>query len=92
MLRREGNTELQELKNKVKELSDEVMVLKRSKKSDSHNRFTEHDFSKDIGKSIGNMMFKGSDNYNKQLLGQFYKMFSSSVNVPSSFGGFDKGF
>ena len=92
MLRQENSYELQELKAQVKELSDEVMNLKMSMKTDIYKAFGDQALGRNIGKTMGNALFRnsGNSNYNKQLLGQFYNMFSNSLNVPNSFGNFDK--
>ena len=85
MLRKEVD-ELQLLKSQIKELNEEMNALKALIKSDQH-RFLDQQFSHNMGKTIGKMMFNNGNNsnYNKQLLNQFYKLFSHSMNAPHSF-------
>ncbi len=88
MLRgREDYSELQLLKQQVKELSDEVKSLKISLKSEVSKSHSDNIAGRNLGKMLGDVMLKSknSSDYNQQLLTQFYKLASNSFNVPSSF-------
>ncbi len=87
-MKQENYTELQLLKRQVNELRDEVYNLKNSFKSISYKSYNDQTLGRFIGKTIGNTIFKNNNSayYNQQLIAQVSKVFTNSINVPSSFG------
>ena len=85
MLRKqEKNDDLQDLRKQIKELRDEFKNFKKSIKKDPSNVFADSLIPKQF--NIMNSSKGMVGNYNNNLIKEFTKIFSQSINIPNSFG------
>lgn len=87
MLRKKDNIDdLQDLKNQVKELRDEFNSFKKSIRKDSSKLFDDSLIPKQFNIMNASKSMVGSGSYNNNLIKEFTKIFSQSINIPNSFG------